>query len=354
MNRQLEDIVNAMFENTEMTEDAVALRDEILADAQEKLDDLIADHMDDNIALDAVVYDLSDMKKVIDTLPKKAGTAHAGPEVRTFAYGEIRRLHVDLAGGVGLTVQPGDGPEARVWFEGDDPKLIIREEAGQLDISMDAEDEAAPHTGLLAGLLRSLNIHAETIFLSSRVFVALPGGSADELSLRTRAGDIEVGGISARRVSVGSLSGDIGARIDGLTESVELSTKSGDVRLEAHAMNASAQSLSGDIEFSGSADALKMKTISGEVRVDTDGNTQHCELNSTSGDIDLRMEGCFRSISARSVSGDVCVSIPPAVGSVHTELSTVSGGTRVDVPTTPDAGAPAVRLRTVSGDIRVM
>ena len=116
MNETLVKIVNAMFENTEMNDDAKALRDEILADAQEKLDDLIADHMDDNIALDAVVYDLADMKKVIDTLPKKKGAAST-PDVPAHAFGEIRMISARLTGGVDITVQPCDGPNARVWFE---------------------------------------------------------------------------------------------------------------------------------------------------------------------------------------------------------------------------------------------
>ena len=71
MNESIKKIIDGLFAETEMTEDATILHDELLADSEDRLNDLLRSGLSEEEALAAVTESLNSMKEVIDAYPKK-------------------------------------------------------------------------------------------------------------------------------------------------------------------------------------------------------------------------------------------------------------------------------------------
>jgi DUF4097 and DUF4098 domain-containing protein YvlB len=182
---------------------------------------------------------------------------------------------------------------------------------------------------------------------SARLAVDVPVGT--DVSIKGASVDVIAhGALGALRVR--SASGDV--RADDVVRAV-VSLASGDTRLEVVRDSAEFRATSGDITVRSVGGRLIASLASGDLQVDElagDG-----DVETSSGDVTIR-KYTGASVAIRTVSGDVRLGLPAGIR-VEPDISTMSG--KVDLPPPADSGVTGerrpvkVRLRTVSGDIRV-
>ena len=71
MNATVARIVEIMFQDTEMSEEVQALKDEVMNNCQERYNDMIARGLSEDEAIAAVVDSLKGMEEVISQYPRK-------------------------------------------------------------------------------------------------------------------------------------------------------------------------------------------------------------------------------------------------------------------------------------------
>ncbi len=179
------------------------------------------------------------------------------------------------------------------------------------------------------------------------VTVRCPEGT--DLDLATHSADLEtrgrLGAVSAR-----SASGDAS-----LEDAVALSyvTASGDLTAATVETVFAAKSASGDVDVRSVGGTASVNTVSGDVRLgETAGPVA---VKSISGDVEL--EATSAGVVVSSVSGDVDVAAVPGLV-LWIDAQSVSGtmSSELDVgdaPSEPGGEAVELRVRTVSGDVRV-
>lgn len=162
---------------------------------------------------------------------------------------------------------------------------------------------------------------------------------AGEVEVTSGSGDVHGARLGSASVRTGSGSVELRA----CSGPVDVSTGSGDVRLAQVSGAVSVRSGSGDLEASGLAGRLEAHTASGDVRLR--GAIRHdADLHTASGDVTLGVEpGSSFRLDARTVSGRV------------SDQVTLEGGERTahSLSGSYGAGEAFVRIRTVSGDVRL-
>lgn len=162
--------------------------------------------------------------------------------------------------------------------------------------------------------------------------IRCPAGSS--IAARTKAADLTARG------TFGSLS---------------LATASGDLRADRATGAVTVQSASGDVDLERVDGPLSVQTVSGDVTaVDAGGDVT---VNTVSGDVRVAAVRAGR-VTANGVSGDVTVGVHPG-RTVRLDCVTAAGDTSSDLDALDDApagDAPVVeiRVKTVSGDIRIV
>lgn len=143
------------------------------------------------------------------------------------------------------------------------------------------------------------------------------------------------------QVEVTSVSGEITLR--DLTGPVRIHTVSGDVEAERVAGRLDLDSVSGDVEFQDShLSAVAVKTVSGDVKLDTPLAEGPYQFNSVSGDVRLTLPGktgC--SAELHSVSGDLISAFPGSGFHHHSGTKTIQ----------VQGGGIRVFMHSVSGDL---
>jgi hypothetical protein len=161
-------------------------------------------------------------------------------------------------------------------------------------------------------------------------------GTFDLFHLTTGSGDVTLEHVTGD-ASVTSGSGDL--RVERIDGSMAVNTGSGDIDVRHVGGDLTAHSASGD---------LTLGVVSGSVGVTT-----------ASGDVDLSVASAG-TVEVKTASGDVSVGVAAGTG-VWLDLATTSGDTRNDLAFQDDAApsgssdgpALSLRVRTISGDIRV-
>lgn len=142
-------------------------------------------------------------------------------------------------------------------------------------------------------------------------------------------------------LDISSVSGEIGCR--SLTGQLIIKTVSGDVQGEALSGSARLNAVSGDISLKNSDfPALRGKTVSGDLVIETPLGDGPYEFNSVSGDIKLdisTVDGA--TVSSSSLSGDVRTSLP----SSHTNQS--RNHRRIEIK----GGGVEINHSSISGDL---
>jgi DUF4097 and DUF4098 domain-containing protein YvlB len=172
---------------------------------------------------------------------------------------------------------------------------------------------------------------------------------ATDLELATHSADLEGRG-SLGAVSVRSGSGD--ATLDD-TASLAFATASGDLTAGSVAGALAVKSASGDVDVRSVDATASVNTVSGDVRIGP--TSASVAVKTVSGDVELQAAGA--SVQVGSVSGDVEVATVSGLV-LWIDAQSVSGTmtSELDVGDEPAAhGEDAVelRVRTVSGDVRI-
>ena len=80
MNETVKRIVEILFQDTEMTDEVAAIKDEVMNNCQERYADLVARGMTEDEAIGEVVESLKGMEEVISEFPKVKREPEAGAE----------------------------------------------------------------------------------------------------------------------------------------------------------------------------------------------------------------------------------------------------------------------------------
>jgi DUF4097 and DUF4098 domain-containing protein YvlB len=170
-----------------------------------------------------------------------------------------------------------------------------------------------------------------------------------DLDHATHSADVRVtGGLGA--VSARSASGD--AILED-ADTVGFTTASGDLTAGSVAGSLTTKSASGDVDVRSVGETASVNTVSGDVRLGrSEGDVK---IQTVSGDVDLEAVG--GSVVVGSVSGDVEVAALPGLV-LRIDAQSVSGTMRSelevgDEPAGPGEESVDLRVRTVSGDVRV-
>ena len=170
-----------------------------------------------------------------------------------------------------------------------------------------------------------------------------------DLELTTHSSDVRAIG-PLGEVAVKSASGDV--ELDD-TRALAVTTASGDISAGAVAGELTAKTASGDLELRSVGGPGTVSTVSGDVRVGA--NNDSIAVNTVSGDVELEATGAAVRVSA--VSGDVSVAARPGLA-LWIDAQSVSGSMRSDLdvgdlPPTEPGEQVELRIRTVSGDVRI-
>jgi DUF4097 and DUF4098 domain-containing protein YvlB len=185
---------------------------------------------------------------------------------------------------------------------------------------------------------------------SPEIGIAIRCPEGADVDLTTHSSDFEGRG-PLGDVNVKSASGDVSL---GDVKQLGFGTASGDLTAGAVAGTLTLKSASGDVHVRSVGGPATVNTVSGDVRI---GRTdESANLNAVSGDIDLESAGAAVRISA--VSGDVSVAARAGLA-LWIDAQSVSGTMQSDLdvsdlpPAEGDASPVELRIRTVSGDVRI-
>jgi DUF4097 and DUF4098 domain-containing protein YvlB len=186
---------------------------------------------------------------------------------------------------------------------------------------------------------------------SAKVGVRVVCPTGCELACDTASADVRVEGtVGTSRVRTAS--GDLRlARVEG---QLEAKTASGDIHVAHVEGRATVHTVSGDLELRTAMNGLAVNSVSGDVSVgEVLGDL---DIGTVSGDASVRAAGPGE-VALKAVSGDVDVAIRRGLR-VRLDVNSVSGkiGSELEVSDTPSGnGGPeaTVRVRTVSGDVKI-
>ena len=208
------------------------------------------------------------------------------------------------------------------------------------------------------GDLIEISPEAGKHFSISGVRIAVEVGRPPEVKARLASCDLSAT-CEIADLHVDTASGDV--RAERVSGDAAIRSASGDTRIASVGGRLKVSAASGDV-FAGVIEGgADLKTASGDVKIKTAGGG--IKAKCASGDVSVRSlaTGDF---DAKTLSGDVFVGIPPG-RTLEVDLDTVSGKVRTsfsvdkgsDQPTedsTPaDGGVARVKVRAVSGDVRL-
>lgn len=272
------------------------------------------------------------------------------------------------------TAQAGQPIDQRLKADADST-VVVSNVKGEIRIEAWARDEVHLTGELGEG---SEELHVSESKHEVRIEVRVPRNTrhVDEslLHLRVPAGvsvevqsvsaRIEIAGLAGRRISTGSVSGDV--HVDARSEEISLRTVSGDIDFRGQTERASLNSVSGDIYGNGLRGELRATTVSGEVLLEGQA-ISNGRFESVSGDLDLGLVLAEGSrIEVDTLSGDANLRLPEQV-SARVQVETFSGSIRSGQGEVQSArhgphqrldfvagdGDGAIRIETFSGNVRI-
>ncbi len=180
--------------------------------------------------------------------------------------------------------------------------------------------------------------------------IRCPEGASVEV--RSKSADVSGRGRFGS-LEVKSASGDV--QFDDVAQGAAVKSASGDIRIERVGLGLAAQSASGDVHVGSIGEGAAIHSVSGDVFVGSAGAA--IAVQTVSGD--QRIDAVERGdVTLQAVSGDITVGVRRG-SRVWVDAQSVSGDTDSELEL---AGAPVsdegplveLRLKTVSGDIRVV
>lgn len=188
-------------------------------------------------------------------------------------------------------------------------------------------------------------------FSSAKVGVRVSCPHGSTLDCDTASADVETAGtLGGSRIRTAS--GELA--LDRFSAELEAKSASGDIRVEFVEGPAVVNTVSGDVDVRTALGGLSVNSVSGDVEAGE--VTGDVTVQSVSGDQRVRASGPGE-LTFKAVSGDVQVGIRRGLR-VRLDVNSVSGsiGSELDVSDTPSASdgpEAALRVRTVSGDVKI-
>lgn len=400
MNDTVARIVDIMFQDVEMNEEAAAIRDEVMNNCQERYTDMVNAGMNEDDAIAAVIESLKGMEDVLAPYKKKVHRPAADLEDMdeeesseqhaSFASYLVSKIDVALVN-EDVRIEPSDDDFYHVLWDANENPLVnvelhndllrivrrpgdavkmmkdgnieyhhkdnasdfVRMEKGKIEINMDSID------GMLKSVGNSLknaisNLHITVGFGDSEITIQVPENAIPHVKLLTTSGDIHVDDVGLTDLSITSTSGDISVSLDEdqHLERIDMRTTSGDIEVSAFADRMNITSTSGDVEVEGRVNDLTVNTISGDIDVRADVAYMH--FKAVSGDVDLAFDSDeIREVRGSTISGDIDIDLPTGIGTVAIQTQTRSG----DVTTRYNSNGfgPTVGggVTSMSGDITI-
>lgn len=413
MNDTVARIVDLMFENTEMTEEVAALRDEVMNNCQERYSDLVESGMPEDDAVGAVIESLKGMEDVIGQYSRKtrrqsasqpapecaAEAAEAGQQHLVYAAGEIDHIDLTLVS-ENVTLEASDDHDYHViWDAEEDPQIQAQVENGVLRIErrqgewnqksrtvknfqLDARDGKNAHVyvngdevsfdevgrvvnkamddvgSMMENLGRSLGRMFNGLRLTFNsgdgVTIQIPENAVPHTKLLTTSGDLSVQDVALADLNIVTTSGDIDIDLneDQYLNLVQLRTTSGDVEATAFTHEMTIASTSGDVEVEGYHHHLTVNTISGDIDVRAD--VKNMAFKAVSGDVDLEFENEeIRDVQGSTISGDIDIDLPSGMGAIAIHTNTRSGDVTTRCHTNGHGPTVTGSVSSMSGDITI-
>ena len=417
MNATVARIVEIMFQDTEMSEEVQALKDEVMNNCQERYNDMIARGLSEDEAIAAVVDSLKGMEEVISQYPRKKTAEDDFDENElddgddedededtevdhTFDPESIRMIRVNLVSD-DVTVESSFDDRIHVCYDREDlPNLEVRREGNMLVVER-SEGSGNRHIHMdFNGKGMKWNSFSDMFkdigrmiagsgigFTSGRVTISLPKGHALAFEGHTTSGDMELIDVALTDATLESMSGDLmldargaeqvqrirvidanhGSRINIRMEDdeenqqveglgmnrVKLKSSSGDIEVNARCNELSVETMSGDVDITSSSDRARISTVSGDLNAR--GSWREVQVKTISGDAELTVwDDRLESVTSQTTSGDLTIRLPESLrGQARVDLHTVSGDCRNRFGTPEGPAKVVVQAKSVSGDVTV-
>lgn len=375
MNTTVARIVEIMFQDTEITDEVQALKEEVMNNCQERYQDLVGRGLSEDEAIAAVVDSLKGMEEVIAQYPKKHGAQFAEDDEDTdkdlvFDPRQVRRVKVLLTSD-DVNIEEAGDELVHVYYDKEDmPNLVVEMSGDTLKIERDNKAEVkyekpadAPvdqqewnsFSDFMNGIKKMLNnVHVNMQYGGGgEVTIALPQEYCIALDIHTTSGDVDIDEVALSEVNLESTSGDVGMVLVDTVKprEIRVKTASGDVDITAETPALTIQTVSGDVEYDGDCPSIYVTTVSGDAQIN--GEMNSVNLKTVSGDIDLRVEGAsLREVNCNTTSGDLQIHLPASLrGQVGVRMQTVSGDKHNRYGESLGSPIAWVNARSVSGDV---
>lgn len=380
MNATVARIVEIMFQNTQMSDEVQALKDEVMNNCQERYQDMIDRGMDEDEAVAAVVDSLKGMEEVIAEYPRKGDYVSDYDEDEdeeieqdlVFSAQQIKRVSVLLTSD-DINFEASDDEYIHVYYDKEDmPNLIVAANGSTLNIERDNKAEVRMEknhsmedmnqewnsfSDLMNGIkkmLGSIKVNCQ-YGGGGEVTIALPQEYAIAVEIRATSGDVDVDDVNLSEILVETTSGDVSITLDEDKQpaSIRLKGSSGDMDVNASTPRLTINTVSGDVEYYGDCPDISVTTVSGDAEID--GAMRQVNLKSVSGDIGLRVESdTLQNVNCNTTSGDLTIHLPAKLrGQVGVRMQTVSGSQHNRYGESMGAPLAWVSAHSVSGDVTV-
>lgn len=388
MNDTVKRIVEILFQDTVMTDEVAAIKDEVMNNCQERYADLVARGMTEDEAIAEVVESLKGMEEVIGEFPKvkrepEASAETTGKRDLVFDAGQIELVDVHMIS-EDVAFDASDDDLIHVQYNADELPYVkayvqhntlhverdealarsqkrnrfnnMRVDIDGENVRVSRENQGVMETifGAMSDIADSLkNLSIQISLGDGNVTILLPEGWQRRIQCRTTSGNVEVREVAPESIQADTTSGDVTVDVHekGLA-SVRINTTSGDVECTVEACtDCNLHTISGDMTIGGTYETLNVSTTSGDV--DADGEFTGISARSVSGDMEFDVQNDdLRYVDAKSTSGDVEINVSDSSVSANVRTQTVSGDVTNRLAY---RGEPSVKInvQTVSGDITV-
>ena len=379
MNEKVTQMVSLLFKDLEPTQEVLRLQEEVLNNCQDRFMDLTGSGLSEEESLAAVMESLKGMDEVLkeyprkenkdDLIPSDAQTEEKGPSLMHFQPEDIRAIDAQLTscdveimateGGCDLKtvgkvfMELTDDGTLRLWQEKPSENLLKGISWEKSLDSFEHFGDALNQLGQNLADLISRGLNGDEG--ECRVTLSLPRHLRPNVRIRTTSGDIAWQDLEpGEEFSLMTTSGDVRMTVapDYPVPRVQVSTTSGDMAMNLHALKATVSTVSGDVTWEGKGESLDVKSTSGDAEIV--GHFQKIAVKTTSGDLALELTEAEESdIQVNTISGDMDVRLPASARQIAADLNTVSGDIRCRGVDIVEEAPVRLKAQSVSGDLKL-
>jgi len=263
---------------------------------------------------------------------------------RTFEHSGPVSVDVQLASG-DIRIDRAEGATIEVDLQAHDPELQELVETATVELRGDRLVVDVP------GKRSGFGFNIGSLFGSRGITCLIRCSEGSSVRVRSKSADVVIA-IDVETADISTASGD--ARLETVNGDLSFKGASGDIVARNVGGRASLNTASGDVRVGHVGGDLNANSASGDIVV----QAAHADVraNTASGDVEIELV-TTGEITVNSASGDVSIGVRRG-SQVYLDCNTVSGDARSElgpVGDQPTSDGPLVHLkaRTVSGDIEI-